>query len=125
MFSGTPDLRQWKLVVAVYDRRNCLIELVFGDVPLINKRHLPPIQSADRARGLGRAEIEAVAEGGHKVTLSWIIEFAVVPGDRSKVPRPMQPLLRIRENIENANRSHPVLQIAFERPQANWIWRTA
>src|SRR5450755_4528081 len=61
MLSKTPDLRQRKFVVAVNDGRICFVQLVFGDVPLIDKGYLPPVQTTDGARGLGWAEIETVA----------------------------------------------------------------
>jgi hypothetical protein len=125
MLSGAPNLGQWKLGVAIYDRCNCIVQLVFGDVPLIGKCHLTPVQSANGARGLCRAKIEAVAEDGNQITLRWIIEFAVVPGDGSKMPRPMQPFIGIGENIQNADGNHAVLQIPFERAQTGRIRRTA
>lgn len=100
----------------------CFVQLVFGDVPLIDKGYLPPVQTTDGARGLGWAEIETVAKGGYKVTLFWVLKFAVVPRDWSKVPGPVQPLFRIRENIENANRSHSIFQMPLERPQPLRVW---
>jgi hypothetical protein len=109
VLSEAPDSWQRKLVIAVDDCGNGLVQLVFCDVPLIDKGDLPPIQTADGARGLRRTEIEAIAEGGDKITLCGIFELAVKPGDRPKVSGPMQPLFGIGEDIENSNRRHPIL----------------
>ena len=79
MVSKTLDLRQRKFVVAVNDSRNCFVQLVFGDVPLIDKGYLPPVQTTDGARGLGWAEIETVAKGGYKVTLFWFSSLLSYP----------------------------------------------
>lgn len=78
MFAQPPDLRQGELVVPVDDRRDGLIQLVFGDVSLVNEGHLPPVEATYRSRRLCRTEVESIAEGGHKIPLGGIGEFAVM-----------------------------------------------
>src|ERR1035437_4868298 len=76
VFAQTPDLRQGKLVVPVDDRRDRLVQLVFGDVPLVDEGYLSPVETTDRTRGLCRTEVESIAEGGHKIPLGRIGKFA-------------------------------------------------
>jgi hypothetical protein len=47
MFAETPDLRQGKLVVPVDDRRDRLVQLVFGDVPLVDEGYLSTVKTTD------------------------------------------------------------------------------
>ncbi|MCU1226724.1 MAG: hypothetical protein JWQ42_4817 [Edaphobacter sp.] len=79
MFAKAPDPRQGKLVVTVDDGRDRLVQLAFGDVPLVHEGHLPPIQTTDRTRCLGRTEVKSVTKSGHKIPLGRICQFTIVP----------------------------------------------
>ena len=48
VFARTPDFRQGKLVVPVDDGRDRLVQLVLGDVPLVDEGDLAAVEAADR-----------------------------------------------------------------------------
>jgi hypothetical protein len=78
MFTKAPDFRQRKLVVPIDDGRDRFVQLIFGDVPLVDEGHLAPVETTDRSRCLCRTEVESIAEGGHKIALGGIGQFAVM-----------------------------------------------
>src|SRR5260370_38831983 len=93
MFAQPPDLRQGELVVPVDDRRDGLIQLVFGDVSLVYEGHLPPVEVTYRSRRLCRAEVESIAARGHKIPLGGIGGVSVRAWERSQGRWPGQRVL--------------------------------
>ena len=95
-FAEAPHLGQFALAIPVDDRRNGLVQLFLGHMPLVDEGHLAAIQAANRARGLRWSEIEAVAEGRDQIALGRVVQLPVIAGNRAERPGPVQPLLRIR-----------------------------
>ena len=46
--------------IGIDDPCNGLVQVLLGDMPLVNERHLPPVEPLDGACGLGRAQVAAV-----------------------------------------------------------------
>jgi hypothetical protein len=60
------------LTLSFFRKSNGVIQIFLGNVSLVDKSQLPPIQTFNRARGLRRSQIAAVTEGGPK----WRVQFS-------------------------------------------------
>jgi hypothetical protein len=80
VLAGAPQPRKCEVVVGVDDRRDCIVDPVFGDVPLINPGDLSTIRSLDGSRRLARTKVAAIAEGREQVAFSGMLELGFKPG---------------------------------------------
>jgi hypothetical protein len=72
-----------------------LVEVLLGDVPLVDEGHLPPVQPLDGAGGLGWPQVATGTEGGDEVALARVIQLDVVAGKRAEVAAPVQTVLGV------------------------------
>ena len=59
-FARAPNPLEGKLSIGVDDPCDGLVQALLGNVPLVNERHLSPVQPLDGARGLGRSQVAAI-----------------------------------------------------------------
>ena len=62
-----PELREREAIVRVDQGGDGLVEVLLGDVPLIDPRDLPAVEALQGPSGLGRPQVAAVAERGRHV----------------------------------------------------------
>jgi hypothetical protein len=102
--TSSPVFRQGKAIVGIHHHKDCLVETLLGDVALMCPGEVAPINYSQRSHHLGRPQQASIAEHRGKIECNRVLELALVPGNRAKAARPVEPVLGVTQGVENANR---------------------
>ena len=103
---------QADLGVSVDDGNDRVVQLLLGDVALVDEGDLTTVEIFHGTRGLRWAETAAIAERGGEVTLTRTVELGVETRERAEVPGPTEPVFGIGERLQDADGRHAL----FEQP---------
>src|ERR1039457_136201 len=99
-FPGSPAFGQRKAVVGVDNFPNRLLQTLFSDVAPVNPGNLSTISAAHGARSLSRPKLTTITKYRCQVPGHRIIELRIVTGNRPEIPRPLQPVFGILQDIQ-------------------------
>ena len=81
---------------------------------LVDPRDLAAIEIGERARRLGWTQLRPVGEDRNQIALDGILELGLKPRDGAKRGAPLQPELRVRQDVEHIHWIEPLGQYGFK-----------
>src|SRR2546421_404414 len=103
MFARSPEPGQIKAMIRMNNEPDRLIQILDGDMALIDPGDVATIHGIQRPSGLTGAQVAAEAKDSGQVPRHGILQFAVVAGNRAKRMCPVEPLFGMCQHVENAD----------------------
>ena len=121
MAQRSPGLRQRTALIRSDKALDGGVQLLFGNMILIDPADLPAIEGAQSRGGGTRADRTAVAKYRRQIGFNRVLQLAFKAGERAEAFRPVQPMFGIRQCIQDTARLLLLGQRPLEVVQAWWI----
>ena len=121
-FGAAPPPGQLEACIRIGQTRNRSFQILLRDVALMNPGNLPSVSIWERAGRFRRTQLGSIGKDRDQIAFDRIFQFRFQSRNGSEILAPIQPELRIGEDIQQAERLQSFRKDGFEFFES---WRRA
>ncbi len=104
MLARAPERGQIKAMIGMDHQPDRLFQVFEGDMALIDPGDVAAIHPVQRSGGLAGTQITAEAKHRGQIPCHSMLQFAVIAGNGTEEPGPVQPVLGMHQDFERRDR---------------------